>query len=493
MKNLLSRFLGVRIRTKLLAITLVPLLGLAYLAIGRAIDRSREARSASELRLNTDLGVAIGNLVHETQKERGMTSLFVSSKGQKYGPELDHQRAETDRRQAEYQTFVGSGDKALEVAVAALATANAELARLPEVRARASRLQIEARDTNAYFTNMNHQFLVGLGSIASVSSNADLGRLAQAYYAYLNAKEKTGAERANMVNAFTADRFAEGQFALHNGFLSAANTFLEVFQLLAPPEVLAEYRQHLTDSSFENVAAMEKIAQDRQATGSLGVNPVTWIETITAKINTMKTIEDHQARILHERTSAAASSARTALTTSIVFCFLLIGLTLGLALLIIRDITVRLGSSVASASQIAAGRFQMHAGEELGQVGEAFAFVQKMLQEVQRENKELQENIVELLSVVSHARAATWPTPSTACSSRCRTWCAGSPTRSRRRPRPSISSASRRRAWPRGRTSRPRRSSRPASSCRRPAPRWPASARPRRARPTPPSAPKTPR
>src|SRR5262249_5989916 len=48
-------------------------------------------------------------------------------------------------------------------------------------------------------------------------------------------------------------------------------------------------------------------------------------------------------------------------------------------------------------------RFQMHAREELGQVGEAFAFIQTMLQEVQRENKELQENIVELLSVVSDA------------------------------------------------------------------------------------------
>jgi len=403
MKDLLQRFLVVRIRTKLLAITMVPLLGLAYLSIVRAVERGSEARSASDLRLSTDLGVAIGNLVHETQKERGMTSLFVSSKGQKYGPELDHQRAETDKRQAEYQALVGSGDRALAAAIVALTDANASLHRLPDVRARASHLQVEAKDTNAYFTSMNHQFLVGLGSIASISSNADLGRLAQAYYAYLNAKEKTGAERANMVNAFTADHFSEGQFALHNSFLSAANTFLEVFQLLAPPEVVAEYRQHLTDSAFENVAAMERIAQERQATGSLGVNPVTWIETITAKINTMKTIEDHQARILIERAGAAASAARATLVSSIIFCVVLIGLTLALSFLIIRDITSRLGSSVASASKIAEGRFNMTAREELGQVGQAFAFVQTMLQEVQRENRELQENIVELLTVVSDA------------------------------------------------------------------------------------------
>jgi methyl-accepting chemotaxis protein len=96
MNDLLQKFLNVRIRTKLLAITMVPLLGLAYLSVVRAVDRASDARSAADLRINTDLGVAIGNLVHETQKERGMTSLFISSKGQKYGPELDRQRAETD-------------------------------------------------------------------------------------------------------------------------------------------------------------------------------------------------------------------------------------------------------------------------------------------------------------------------------------------------------------------------------------------------------------
>lgn len=165
MKDLIKRFLAVRIRTKLLAITMVPLLGLAYLSVVRAVERGNEARSASDLRLNTDLGVAIGNLVHETQKERGMTSLFISSKGQKYGPELDRQRAETDKRQAEYQVLIGSGERALAGSITALSDANAALRRLPDLRARASHLQIEAKDTNAYFTSMNHQFLTDRKSV----------------------------------------------------------------------------------------------------------------------------------------------------------------------------------------------------------------------------------------------------------------------------------------------------------------------------------------
>lgn len=403
MNDLLQRFLAVRIRTKLLAITLVPLLGLAYLSIVRAVDRRSDAKAAASLSTNTDLGVALGNLVHEMQRERGMTALFVSSRGQKFGPELERQKPETDKRFSEYQAQLAASDKAFADSLPNIADATASLRRLPDIRARAQRFQIEAKESSAFFTTTNFQLLNMLGGIVSVSTDAELGRFANSYFTFLHGKEKVGAERAQVVNVFTADHFAEGQFATVMTYISAWNTYFQLFLLNTVPEVAADYRGHLNDAPFEQVAAMERIAMEKMATGGFGVNPVTWFDAITAKIETLKTIEDHQSRLLHSRTSAAASSARAAFVSSIVFCIVLIALTLGLALLIIRDIGSRLGAAVANAGKIAEGRFKMTAKEELGQVGEAFAFIQTLLQEVQRENRELQENIVELLSVVSDA------------------------------------------------------------------------------------------
>jgi methyl-accepting chemotaxis protein len=78
--------------------------------------------------------------------------------------------------------------------------------------------------------------------------------------------------------------------------------------------------------------------------------------------------------------------------------------------LVTRSITGPLLDAVSRAGQVAEGRFKMTASEELGQVSEAFNFVQEVLHEtvilkdkVERENRELQENIVELLSAVSDA------------------------------------------------------------------------------------------
>src|SRR4051794_15657417 len=87
---------NVRIRTKLLLLVLVPILGLGYLALARAVERGRELGSADELKRNVRVSVAIGSLLHETQKERGMSSGYVSSHGQKFAKELDEEHAKMD-------------------------------------------------------------------------------------------------------------------------------------------------------------------------------------------------------------------------------------------------------------------------------------------------------------------------------------------------------------------------------------------------------------
>lgn len=40
----------------------------------------------------------LGALLHEQQKERGATSVFLASKGETFGPQLRDQRALTDRK-----------------------------------------------------------------------------------------------------------------------------------------------------------------------------------------------------------------------------------------------------------------------------------------------------------------------------------------------------------------------------------------------------------
>ena len=70
------------IKQKLIAIMLIPLVIVILLAAKLAYDSYRSLENLKSLDKVVILSTKIGALVHETQKERGMTAGFIGSKGE---------------------------------------------------------------------------------------------------------------------------------------------------------------------------------------------------------------------------------------------------------------------------------------------------------------------------------------------------------------------------------------------------------------------------
>jgi hypothetical protein len=85
------------LRARLMAFVLVPCLLMGALVLERALDRRQSAREADELALLVQLAVTVGDLLHETQKERGSSSVYMSSRGPSSSRAAGPQRA-PDRR-----------------------------------------------------------------------------------------------------------------------------------------------------------------------------------------------------------------------------------------------------------------------------------------------------------------------------------------------------------------------------------------------------------
>ena len=63
---------NLKVRTKLILLVTVPLLGLLYFSISSTIERAVIAREMGKLESLVELSVKIGGLAHELQKERGI-------------------------------------------------------------------------------------------------------------------------------------------------------------------------------------------------------------------------------------------------------------------------------------------------------------------------------------------------------------------------------------------------------------------------------------
>ena len=97
----MSSFGNLKVRTKLVLIVIVPLLGLLYFSASNTLERSAVSREMGKLESLVGLSVRIGGLAHELQKERGMTAGFLGSNGVKFAVELPVQRGETDKKTGE--------------------------------------------------------------------------------------------------------------------------------------------------------------------------------------------------------------------------------------------------------------------------------------------------------------------------------------------------------------------------------------------------------
>ncbi|WP_456279064.1 nitrate- and nitrite sensing domain-containing protein [Bacillus sp. AK128] len=75
-------------------------------------ERMKTANETTELQELIDLSTTISAYVHEMQKERGATGVFMGSDGQKFSNEVKDQRTLTDEKLQDLNSFLDTFDSA---------------------------------------------------------------------------------------------------------------------------------------------------------------------------------------------------------------------------------------------------------------------------------------------------------------------------------------------------------------------------------------------
>src|SRR5262249_11192922 len=144
------------------------------------------------------LATHVSALVHEVQKERGATAVFLGSGGKQLRDELPAQRSLTDdERQRlrgslkDFDARASSGELAT-----ILDDAMARVAHLDAVRQDISALKISASESNSYFTATIGRLLDAALEISQLVTNSEVARSLAAYSSFMQAKERSGQKRA---------------------------------------------------------------------------------------------------------------------------------------------------------------------------------------------------------------------------------------------------------------------------------------------------------
>ncbi len=290
------------IKNKLLLLMLIPSALIMFFASSLVLEKWTIKQDVAKVKKLSQLSSQVSLLIHQTQKERGASAGFVGSNGVKFKQKLADQRELTSRQKEEFLTFIKSFKfsdfpNTLKIGTDKLL---GDLNRLDEVRGRVSALNINLKDTVAYFTNMNKKMLNVLADNAKNSPQNDITKVLSAYFVFLQAKEKAGVERAVMSGVFAEDSFTPKSLHQFLGLTGAQDAFINSFIGFAPDELINFYKGKMNTNAVKEVLRLRNIAIEKSVEGGFGIDPVYWFDTITKKINILKEIDDEIAKHLDE-------------------------------------------------------------------------------------------------------------------------------------------------------------------------------------------------
>ncbi|MEM6643123.1 MAG: nitrate- and nitrite sensing domain-containing protein [Bacteroidota bacterium] len=330
------------------------------------------------------VGIEINHVVHEIQKERSISSGYLSRSGQAFDQKLTQQRKTTDSTLNAYYDELAGGklDKLLELHREDLDRLNTYFQRLETLRTGIDQRRITSEESIARFSAINDVALNTVIKLIDETRDKEVAQQVHALIYFLKSKEYASIERAIGTQAFSLSHLG---FDLYNEFTTLVanqDSYLDAFKIIANADFVNYYGKMVTGQSVEEVIRMREVLFQND---TLVEDPNHWYEVSTDKINQVKRVEEYMSDQI--KTSVEDIKNRSVASF---WTFLVLDIILGvLAFWLMTSIVTNLLTNVALLEsftrKISSGdlsqKVQIETKDELGQYAKTY---NKMVQEIRK-------------------------------------------------------------------------------------------------------------
>ncbi|VAW64918.1 Methyl-accepting chemotaxis sensor/transducer protein [hydrothermal vent metagenome] len=384
-------FNNISVRIKLALMLLAPIAALVYFSSSQIIYSYNQYTEQGNVQSLAKVSAQAAVLVHELQKERGLTAGFVSSSGKKFGIKLPEQRKQTDIQINAWNQLIQDFDPKAEGGEfdGNMSAVNQLLSALSGHRSSVSNLSINTKMAIGFYSNLNLKMLGLIEILPEISTHSSIANRASAYTSFLYSKERAGVERAVLAGVFVKDKFTSQTYQKFSSLVTMQSTYLDVFKSIATPQALEFYNNTMQGEYITETKKIRNIAMSAANKENIGVDSTRWFKMQTGKINLLKKVDDWLSEDMLAYSENLKNNAQTKLIIiSVVslIAFLLSGL---LAFLVQNYIVKYLTHAVKIANDIAEGRLdskiELQSTDEVGMLLKAIEAMQQKLIEVVKE------------------------------------------------------------------------------------------------------------
>jgi methyl-accepting chemotaxis protein len=371
----------INIRQRLMLAIVAPILVLIGLA-GYDLKAKWDVRSEMAWLVPAAQDVAnLSRLVHELQRERGASSVVLSSKGAQMRDDLAAQRKRSDAfRDAAIASLkrlsaIDNGELRDTVS-----KSESALGELNGKRSEVDALSIAPPASLAFYSRLIAALLATAGEIGSTTRDGDLSPAIGAYVSFTQGKERAGQERAQAAGGLSAGKFELPVYDKVIELAAAQQAYLSAFLSTATPAQREFYQKTLTGPVIETVVRMRQTIVEGGLTGDVkGLQGKVWFDAATARIDLLKAVEDRLTEDLVKLAAAKESSALDAFLILAVIVAAALAASIGMILAMARSITRPLASLSTTMTALAEGNVDVaidgvDRGDEIGGMARSVGF-----------------------------------------------------------------------------------------------------------------------
>lgn len=259
-------------------------------------SKQLEMEAVGRMGARVELASLIGQTIHALQRERGASSLFLSSGCQRLCEErlaamrdavrLEAQLGESIAHQAEPESQCNAS------MVSLMAWVQLDLATLPALRQRIGEGTATAHEVVAAFSRLIAALLELIFHLADVAIYPGIARPLVAFVYLVQGKEAAGQERAVGAQAFASGKSTEAlQQRIHHLIDAQQNSF-QMLERFADPALLPAWRQWQGSTTVATLEQLRRTLLTTPAEGALDTETSeTWYQVCSARIADMWAFE----------------------------------------------------------------------------------------------------------------------------------------------------------------------------------------------------------
>lgn len=371
------RWIGnLSIKNKLMLVILPPIIGCILFGTSVVYNQYQLGQGLEQVKVLSQLATVNSDLVHELQKERGMSAGFLGSKGKSFASKLPSQRQLTDEQLSGFNTFVR--DNTLPAVFSSqLNRVNSEVSRLNNIRSGVDSLSISVAEEVGYYTRLNMMLLSIVDQTAKEGDSQAIAIQAASFSAYLQMKERAGIERAVLSSTFGNPEFKPGMFIKFVTLVSEQASYEERFLALASEEVKSRYSQLTNSQAVADVQALREIALSQNGEAISAQSAENWFAKSTARIELVRAFEKSLSESLISVTQTQLKASQSVMLSIIAILIISGSLVIFISVTVAKYMHNRLHylhSTISTAQQNydLSVRVKSETTDELGELGKAF-------------------------------------------------------------------------------------------------------------------------